>query len=99
MTSMDFSFWRDSVHRTSLARGRNVENDPMQTRAGAEKPNGGVSQRAYSKGYNVPYGSFAAPHYFVKPVVRGCHFPADLERMTLEVCARKGDSHVSAGTV
>jgi len=52
--------------------------DPMQTRAGAEKPNGGVSRRAYSNGYNVPYGSFAAPRYFVKPVVSGCHFPPDL---------------------
>ena len=41
---------------------------------------GRVSRRAYSNGYNVPYGSFAAPHYFVKPVVRGCHFPPDLGR-------------------
>ena len=72
--------------------------DPMQTWGGAEKPNGGVSRRASRMAITFPM-VLLLHHTIFEAGCQRVSLSARLREMTLEVCARKGDSHASAGTV
>jgi hypothetical protein len=77
-----------------------VTQDPMRTWGVAKNPNGASTGGFPAMAGNVTCGSFAAPHYFLKPDTLRVSLSARHARhreMTLEVCARNGDSDGTAG--
>jgi hypothetical protein len=70
---------------------------PMRTWGVAENPNGASTGGFPAMAGNVTCGFFAAPHYFLKPDTLRVSLSARHREMTLEVCARKGDSDGTAG--